>query len=187
MEKTSSVRNRIIDTSCRLFYDQGYQATGINQIIEEANIAKSSLYQHFKSKEELLVEYLTTINRNWFESFNKLTLNAASAEKNILSLFDYRKESAIKNHFKGCAFIRLAYELPNRDAKIAELISRHKLAVKAFIAKQVELLELVSEEEKNELIEMIYTLYEGCGIESTIQNSLKPIETSRAIVKRLIR
>ena len=55
-------RKRIIDTASRLFYQQGYTATGINQIIEEADISKASLYQHFKSKEDLLLEYLEIVS-----------------------------------------------------------------------------------------------------------------------------
>ena len=48
-------RERILDTAARLFYAQGYNSTGINQVIKEANVAKASLYQHFPSKEDLLI------------------------------------------------------------------------------------------------------------------------------------
>jgi AcrR family transcriptional regulator len=47
-----------MQTAARLFYQNGYSNTGINQIIEVAGIAKSSLYQHFRSKEDLLIAYL---------------------------------------------------------------------------------------------------------------------------------
>ena len=56
--KKKSIRDAIVNTAARLFYKQGYSNTGINQIIEETKIAKSSLYQHFRSKEDLLMAYL---------------------------------------------------------------------------------------------------------------------------------
>ena len=71
MVEKMNVRERILDTASRLFYDQGYQATGINQIIEEASIAKSSLYQHFRTKDDLLVAYLKIAEREWFEGLHE--------------------------------------------------------------------------------------------------------------------
>ena len=56
--RESSVKDRILDTASRLFYDQGYHVTGINQIIDEADIARASLYNHFPSKTDLLLAYL---------------------------------------------------------------------------------------------------------------------------------
>lgn len=59
MARTSSnVRTRLIDTAAKLFYRQGYLATGINQVIDEAKVAKASFYHHFKTKEDLLVAWL---------------------------------------------------------------------------------------------------------------------------------
>jgi len=47
---TNSVRDKIVSVAGRLFYEQGYNNTGINQVIDEAGIAKASLYNHFNSK-----------------------------------------------------------------------------------------------------------------------------------------
>jgi len=55
---SSSPRDRILQVASDLFYRQGYHATGINQIIREAAVAKASFYDHFSSKEALAVAYL---------------------------------------------------------------------------------------------------------------------------------
>lgn len=52
------VIDKILDTTDRLFYEQGYSNTFINQIIEEADIAKASLYKHFETKTDLLISYV---------------------------------------------------------------------------------------------------------------------------------
>ncbi|MFT6754704.1 MAG: AcrR family transcriptional regulator, partial [Urechidicola sp.] len=51
--RKQGVKERIIATASDLFYNQGYNQTGINQIISEAGVAKASLYQHFRSKEDI--------------------------------------------------------------------------------------------------------------------------------------
>lgn len=44
----SSPRERIVETTFELFAKQGYNSTGINQIIADAGVAKASFYLHFK-------------------------------------------------------------------------------------------------------------------------------------------
>ena len=57
--KHSEVKNRIIETASSLFYKNGYNATGINEIISETGIAKATLYNHFKSKEDICLAQIT--------------------------------------------------------------------------------------------------------------------------------
>lgn len=52
MKSSNNVRENILSTAADLFYKQGYNSTGINQIIDEADIARGSLYNHFKSKND---------------------------------------------------------------------------------------------------------------------------------------
>ena len=59
-ERKNAVRQTVIDTASRLFYKQGYANTGINQIIEESGVVKSSLYTAFRTKEDILMAYLET-------------------------------------------------------------------------------------------------------------------------------
>ena len=53
IQSTKPPRERILETSQKLFHEEGYRATGINLILEESNCAKASLYEHFSSKEKL--------------------------------------------------------------------------------------------------------------------------------------
>jgi AcrR family transcriptional regulator len=53
----SSPKERIISTTFELFAKQGYNSTGINQIISEANVARASFYQYFKSKEDYVLNF----------------------------------------------------------------------------------------------------------------------------------
>ena len=55
---SSPKREELIEIASRLFYEQGYGATGIKQVIEEAGIAKGTFYSHFRSKEDLGLEWL---------------------------------------------------------------------------------------------------------------------------------
>ncbi|GAD04268.1 transcriptional regulator [Agarivorans albus MKT 106] len=54
----STKRDLLIDTAQGLFYQHGFRATGIDTILAESGVAKKTLYNHFKSKEDLIVACL---------------------------------------------------------------------------------------------------------------------------------
>jgi AcrR family transcriptional regulator len=61
MQKRSvETRNRILSTSLELFSKRGFDATGINEICEVADVSKGSFYHHFHSKHDLFVSLLET-------------------------------------------------------------------------------------------------------------------------------
>ena len=53
-----SARERLLAAADELFYDEGVRTVGIDRIIEQAGVAKASLYNAFGSKEELIQAYL---------------------------------------------------------------------------------------------------------------------------------
>ena len=58
VETVSPKRDRLMATAWRLFYRDGYRAVGIDTLLAEAEVAKMTLYNHFDSKEALIVAVL---------------------------------------------------------------------------------------------------------------------------------
>jgi AcrR family transcriptional regulator len=187
MKDQAGVKERIMTTACRLFYEQGYQATGINQIIEEAQIAKSSLYQHFASKELLLNEYLLTHRTQWQADIADFTAHLADGQEKLLAFFDFRKQRVEKQHFKGCTFSRVVYELPNLNESSAEIIRAHKNGTKAFITDQLKAIKNpYPAEALNEMASMIFNLSEGAVLNSTLFNTSQPLDDSKKMVAQIL-
>jgi AcrR family transcriptional regulator len=57
-ETPLSARERILSVAGRLFYRDGYRATGIDRVIAEAEVAKATFYKHFSSKDDLIVAWI---------------------------------------------------------------------------------------------------------------------------------
>ncbi|WP_299666825.1 TetR/AcrR family transcriptional regulator [uncultured Psychromonas sp.] len=51
-------RQLLIDTALSLFYKKGINTIGINEILQVSGVAKNTLYNHFSSKEELILAAL---------------------------------------------------------------------------------------------------------------------------------
>ena len=64
----SNKRDTLVDTALNLFYREGFHAVGIDRILAEAGVAKMTLYNHFRSKDELILSVL----RRRDEQFRKL-------------------------------------------------------------------------------------------------------------------
>jgi len=183
----STPRERVIATANRLFYEQGYQATGINQIIDEASVAKASLYQLFRSKDDLLVEYLVRREHDWWADFDAFREGTPEGKKMILSLFDYRIRLIQEDRYRGCCFKRIAYELPDLEGPAADIIREHSLAIKALVANHLKIHNPgLTRLEASDLCELIVNLYEGSGIQAFLFHHVKPAEDARRTVQRLL-
>src|SRR5580704_18588218 len=99
----TSVREQIVSTADRLFYKQGYNLTGINQIIEEAGVAKASLYYHFPSKEDLCVEYLKRRYEIWSAMLAIFLDGITDPKKSIVRIFECRSQYLINTNYGGCS------------------------------------------------------------------------------------
>ncbi len=69
MEKTISTRDRIVETARSLFAEKGYERTTTAEIAREAGISEGTIYRHFDSKKELLMECVIPVLENIFDIF----------------------------------------------------------------------------------------------------------------------
>lgn len=116
------VRDRIMATACRLFYDEGIQAVGIQRIIDEAGIAKASLYAHFASKDDLVAAYLAEKGKATRTCMSAHLDNPRLGPKaKVLKLFDMMVDVAANPAFRGCAFQNAGAEVadPTHPIRIA--------------------------------------------------------------------
>ncbi|MBB6332935.1 AcrR family transcriptional regulator [Chryseobacterium sediminis] len=172
-----SPRERIIETTFKLFARQGYNSTGINQIISEAEVAKASFYQYFKSKEDLCVEFLNVRHEYWFNELNNFLAKEKSSKSKITKAFDFLVYMNGKENFRGCSFLNILSEIPMDNVKILSVIQSHKADLRNFF------LGLLN---NDSLSDHVYMLFESSIIESQLFKSNELIEKSKKIVINLI-
>src|SRR5215471_13799961 len=85
--ETSEARRRILETADRLFYQDGLRAVGIDRIIAEAGVAKMSLYNHFPSKDDLILAVLQHREEAILEFFRAAMERHAKKAKSPLRAF----------------------------------------------------------------------------------------------------
>jgi AcrR family transcriptional regulator len=184
-------RQRIIETALRLFYQQGYRATGINQIIAEADVAKATFYSHFPSKEKLCVAYLQARHTIWMDWLGKHVDFQVSAPARVLAIFDFIQHWMSGCDFRGCAFLNIASEVPDLASEIRGEVVRHKDSLKEYIGSLVTELEhsgiTLPDTDRQQLVNMLYVLAEGAIVASQNYGQVWPVASARDAAARLLR
>ncbi|MBM7420241.1 MULTISPECIES: TetR/AcrR family transcriptional regulator [Chryseobacterium] len=171
-------RNRILNTVKVLFHKQGYSNTGINQIIEEANVSKASFYTNFKSKDDLCIEFLNQRFDYWVSEFENFRKGTTSLREKILKSFDFLMYMNEKEDFRGCSFLNLLSEVPADKAEIHASILDHKRRLRDSFSNEID----------DEILSAhIYLLFESCIITSQLYRSNELIERSKIILHDIIK
>jgi AcrR family transcriptional regulator len=174
-----SPKRRILNTALRLFHQQGYNSTGINQIIEESDVAKASMYQIFNSKEELCVEYLAERHDLWFGKLRDWASKARTPKSKIIAAFDFLYQMNLDEDFRGCSFLNILSEISVDERQILQVIQSHKQDLRDYF-------KTVLTGEKQHTVDHIYLLFEGAIIESQLFRNQWPVERSKKIVASIL-
>lgn len=123
----SNARDRLIQSAVRLFYRNGYTATGIEKILAEAEVSKPTLYRHFRTKEDLIIAAL----RRWDEDCRlwltrEMDNRATDGRGQLLALFDTLEDWFDKPGFQGCMFINATAEYAELANPVHRAAAEHK-------------------------------------------------------------
>jgi AcrR family transcriptional regulator len=82
-------REHILATAARLFHDRGYQATTVRDVAAAVGISAGSLFHHFPSKEQMLVEMLREASISLCAGAEAVTAGLATSQEKLLALIRY--------------------------------------------------------------------------------------------------
>jgi TetR/AcrR family transcriptional repressor of nem operon len=133
-----SLKDRIIHESLRQFSTKGYMSTSISDILAAVGTSKGGLYNHFKSKEELLFAALSEARKIWRQrNLAGLDQLARPLDKIKKLLENYRDNylADSENFPGGCIFVALAVELNDQQPHLAQEVNEGFKRFKAMIQR----------------------------------------------------
>lgn len=185
--KHSEVRQHIIETASHLFYKNGYNSTGINEVISEAGIAKATLYNHFKSKEDICISYLNFKNAHFIETIKAFCESKPNGTAQVIAIFDFLEGFYNDKNFNGCWCLNTISEIPSDNVRIREEIQSQKQQFIDFINDLIKTnLQISKQNERNTLANRLYIIYEGAVAESHLHRSDWPITEAKEFAKTIL-
>ena len=128
----ASRRDVLISTETDLFCQHGIHGVGIDWIIEEAGVAKATLYRHFPSKDDLVVAALQDASCGGQAALAAAVESAgANPRERFLALPAITAQST--KH--GCVFVLAAQEFPSRSHAVHKESIAHKRTMRALYGK----------------------------------------------------
>lgn len=129
----TSGRGRLVAKAIDLFYSHGFFAVGIDQIIAEAGVTKSTFYKHFESKDELITEAVRMRDEWETAAWDRAVRERVGEDPiaQLLGYFEVLDEWFNAPDFGGCMFINAGVEFPNPNDPIHQAAAAHKAANRA--------------------------------------------------------
>jgi len=122
-----SKRDELVRKALLTFYKNGFGATGMDKLAAETGISKTSMYKHFRTKEDLILAVLRLRDenfRNWLT--RRIEELAKSPEERLIAMFDALAEWFQEDGFRSCMFIKASSEFQEQDSPIHVACAEHK-------------------------------------------------------------
>lgn len=185
--KPASTRDRLVETARQLFLVNGYEATGVAEILREAGVNSGSLYYFFKTKEELLLAVLD----QYVEMLHPCVIDPVfervgdPIERIFAVLEGYRQMLVMTECRQGCPIGNLALEMSEKSEAVREKIALNfanwRKAIGQCLVDAVG--RLAAETDAEKLSTFILTVMEGAVMQARAHRSIEPFDASVAVLR----
>src|ERR1700758_1250242 len=129
-DSSAEVRDRILRTASTLFYQRGVRAVGVDLVVEEAGVAKTSLYRHFRTKDDLIAAFLEREDEQFWQQWDSVAQRHRSdARAELDAHMEWIGERIARKNYRGCPQLNIAAEFSEEEhpARVVALSHKQKL------------------------------------------------------------
>ena len=177
MKKGEESRQRLIECAAKLFWKNGYSATGISEILRQTDLPKGSFYFYFKSKDDLATAVTEYYQKILLEQFQN------SSQKNnwksfIEEIFDFLSERTNGHTFAGCPYAVMGMETAlSKPALACVFMDGIKKIEQIF--QDVLLYSGLPPEHAKILSQRMLSIYQGCLLIGRISDNTSCLKNAR--------
>ncbi len=177
-------RDELVRKALDVFYANGFHATGMDKLVAETGISKTSMYKHFRTKEDIILatlELRDTNFRGWL--YRQVETLADTPKGQLLAIFDALEDWFSLPEFRGCMFIKASAEFQERDHPVHLQSSTHKRLLTEHFTETAKAAGLLNPEN---LARQLMILKEGAIIMAVMCHSENPAMDAKAAATALI-
>lgn len=180
----TQMREHILGVASDLFSNRGINATSVDTIVAEAGIAKVTLYKYFKSKEQLILEYLRQYDEKLWQKLSLRTTNQDAAPKEkVMALVNAVMDWIEDPEFKGFAFVKASVEFPQLENPVHQTSVEFAQTLRNTIAGIATEAGIKSAETLALQLSMVI---EGAAITENMQRKSGAVQHAKELAKILI-
>jgi AcrR family transcriptional regulator len=202
------VRDRILDTATDLFYQEGVRAVGVDLVVARSGVAKTSLYRHFATKDDLVAAVLERDDANYWAAWDRTARREESRKSRKNSESPENPENPespespennareqLQAHlrwiardiagpkYRGCPFLNVATEFPAPDHPARGVAARHKAELRRRLG---ELATQMGVRRPHGLADPLVLLIDGAYVNGQLSGKRGPARSLLAAAMALI-
>jgi TetR/AcrR family transcriptional regulator, transcriptional repressor for nem operon len=180
---TKSTRDQLIDVGVGLMHQNGYNATGLTDILKAADVPKGSFYHHFGSKEDFAAAVLERYGMRAREHMTAILNNASTPPlKRLRRYFSdlmkiYGQGGAIPGCMMGRFSLEIAEDSPQLRKRISASFDHWQHTIATVIGQAVAQKELPAGTNAELLAGFVLNSWEGALLRSQAEKSNSALET----------
>ena len=178
------MRERLVETARVLFWERGYEATSLADVVQKADARTGSLYYYFRTKEELLLAVLDRyVDLLWPIVIEPVFSRVTDPIERVFGILDgYRQGLVYTGCARGCPIGNLALEVCDDLPRAREKIARNFEGWRGWIRKCLDEASdrFPSNLNREQLAVFVLTVMEGGVMQARAQQSLEPYDASVA-------
>ncbi|MET9586887.1 TetR/AcrR family transcriptional regulator [Streptomyces sp. NPDC006539] len=125
-KRVSEARERLLRTAGQLFYTEGIHTVGVDRLVAEAKVTNATFYRHFRSKEDLAVAYIGSVDQAIRTQIGALMAADAPTDGILRGIGASLVEQIRSPGYRGCAFLNAAAEFPAPDHPVHRAVVQHR-------------------------------------------------------------
>ena len=183
-EPALEVRDRILDTASRLFYERGVRAVGVDLVVLEAAVAKTSLYRYFPTKDDLIVAFLEREDLEFWTLWDSVAEQHADDPAGELDAhMRWIGERLARSNYRGCPQINVAAEFAEQDHPARQVSQRHMQALRGRL---LDIAKRLNVPRPKQLAAQLAVLVNGAFVSSGLLGADEAVGVLRAAMKALL-
>lgn len=178
-------RDELVQKALQAFYRNGFHATGMDMLVAETGISKTSMYKHFRTKEDLILAVLRLRDenfRNWL--YRRMEELADTPRGQLIAMFDALEEWFAETGYKGCMFIKASSEYQDVGHPIHKQSADHKRMLEDHVTELAEKAGLLS---PDALARQLLLLKEGAIVTAHLGHTENPVQDAKAAALELLK
>ncbi len=187
----ATVRDHILAVAAELFAKNGVTGVTLDNILSATDVSRTTLYRYFRSKDDLVAEYLRRLDVPSRQSLlDAAERNATNPRSALLGLFDALGRWFRKPSFCGCVFTNTSIALsasPGHPAHRAAIV--HKDGLRAWVRAKIDELgfaEIEGHSVSEELSDALMLLVEGSIVTAIVRRDVDSAKNARRAAERLL-
>lgn len=127
-------RDELVRKALDVFYRDGFNVTGMDKLVAETGISKTSMYKHFRTKDDIILAVLRLRDEIFRNAFcRRVEEIGQTPQDRLLAIFDFLEEWFKSSDFKGCMFIKAVSEFQDPEDPIHIQSATHKRMLLEYV------------------------------------------------------